>query len=299
MTWAFYAIISSALSGVVSIFDSHILTHRVPDLRSYILPVGLFHLVAATVMLVFQPFPAGAQAWHIIAAFGAGVLTGAGSLIMLNAIRSGEISRIMPVVNSSPIFVALLAMPLLGEALGLRDWTGIVITVGGAILISVQKDSGKGRASLQKSFFALLLSSLLFALSSILSKYALQTVTYWNLYSASAISMGLVSVVYAARSQTFQTLWRLKNRNHIFSLVVIGQTIVIMSLVLSNVAIQRGPVSLVSTIIASKPAFVFLYVVLISQFFPRVLSERLTAGIAVLKVTAIAMIVAGIALITL
>lgn len=299
MAWAFYAIIHSALGSVVSIFDSHILTHRVPDLRSYILPVGLFHLVVALVMLVFQPFPTGAQAWHIVAAFGAGLLAWAGSLMMLNAIRSGEVSRIMPVISSSPIFVALMAMPLLGEQLGLRDWAGILITVAGTVLISLQKDTGRGNASLQRSFLALLLASLLFAVSSILSKYALQTVTYWNLYSASAISLGLVSIIYAARSQTFRVLWGLPDRNHVFSLVLIGQTIIVVSLVISNIAIQQGSVAIVSTILASKPAFVFLYVVLISRFFPRVLNERLTTGIAVLKVTAIAMIVAGITLITL
>lgn len=142
MSWVGFAILSAALSSIVSIFDSHLLSRRLSNLNTYLLPLGIFHGTVALVVLVFQPIATNAPFLHYMAAFGSGVLSGFGSILMLNTVRKGEISRIIPVVNTSPILVALMAVPLLGEMLNYRDWLGILLTVAGAILISLQKGSG-------------------------------------------------------------------------------------------------------------------------------------------------------------
>ncbi len=298
MGWAFIAIISAALSAVVSIFDSHLLTHRLPDLRTYLLPLGIFHFLVAVVLLAFHPFPPGAQTLPLIAAFGSGILSGASTIITLNTIRSVEISRVIPVINSSPIFVALIAAPLLGEVLGLQAWGGILLTVAGAVLISLQRGAGKKKVSLQRSFFALTLASLLYALSSVITKYALQTLTYWNLYSSNAIAMGLIFMVFAGRPQTIKRIGELPRRGRVLGLIVGGQALVVVAIVLTNLAMTTGPVAPVTAIMAARPAMVFFYTLVLSRFLPTILAEKQDKATILIKSLAIALTVAGVVLLT-
>lgn len=299
MAWITFAIVSAAITGINAILDSHLLSRRLPGLASYLLPLGIFHFSVGFIMLLAMPFPAGAATLPIVAAISTGFIGGIASVITLNIIRQGEVSRIIPVVNTSPLFVAIFAVPLLGEMLNARDWTGIVLTVAGAVLISVQKDGGDGRTQMQKSFLALAFCSLLSAIGSIILKYALGTLSFWNVYSANSMCLAAVFIAYSARPTTFRQIGALPQRNQVMGLTILNQALVVVAIVLSVVAIQKGPVALATTVLSSRPAFVFLYALVLSRFFPGVLNERLTKGIALLKFGAIAMIVAGVALITL
>jgi drug/metabolite transporter (DMT)-like permease len=299
LSWVAYALIGAALAGLVAIVDSHLLSRRLPGLASYLLPLGIFHLTAGIIILIVQPFPTHATVLALVAAFSTGLFGGIGSVMMLNLMRSGEVSRIIPVVSTSPIFVALLAIPFFHEVVNLRDWLGIIITVGGAFLISVQKDAGDKKAKLQKSFLAMIFISLMYAFSMLATKYALESLSFWNLYSANAIVFSLVFLVCSVRVSAFKQVKELPNRNWILPLIVGAQSIIIVAIVISNVAMQRGPVSIVATLGSTRPAFVFLFALLVSRFFPRLLGEKISRGIIFLKFTAIAMIVGGVALLTL
>jgi len=299
MAWIAFAIVSAAINGATAILDSHLLSRRLPGLASYLLPLGIFHFSVGLVMLLARPFPAGAAPLAILAAVGTGVISGVASVITLNVIRQGEVSRIVPVVNTSPIFVALLAVPLLHETLTTPDWVGIVLAVAGAVLVSAQKDAGAHKAKLQKSFFALALCSALAAISSITMKYALGTLSFWNVYSADSICLATVFIAFSVRPATLRQIGALPQRNRVLGLALLNQALVVVAIVLSVVAIQKGPVALASTVLSSRPAFVFLYALVLSRFFPQLLNERLTRGIALLKFSAIVMIIAGVTLITL
>lgn len=299
MAWITFAIVSAAVNGATAIFDSHLLSRRLPGLASYLLPLGIFHFSVGLVMLLARPFPADAAPLAILAAVGTGVISGVASVITLNVIRRGEVSRIIPVVNTSPIFVALLAIPLLHEMMTAQDWAGILLAVAGAVLVSAQRDAGGGKAKLQKSFLALALCSILMAVSATTMKYALGTLSFWNVYSADSICLAMVFIVFSARPTTFRQIGALPQRNQVMGLAILNQALVVVAIILSVVAIQKGPVALASTVLSSRPAFVFLYALVVSRFFPQVLNERLTRGIALLKFSAIAMIIVGVALITL
>jgi drug/metabolite transporter (DMT)-like permease len=299
LSWVAAAIISAALSGMVAIVDSHLLSRRLPGLNTYLLPLGIFHGTVAVILLLVRPFPADVPPLHMLAALGTGAFSGIGSVMFLNAVRHGEISRIIPVINTSPIFVALMAVPFLGEAVTSRDWSGIVLTIAGAVLISVQTDGKNNRAQFQKSFFILLLCSLLFAISTILTKYALESLSFWNLYSANAGVMTLVFIAFAARPVTFRELRILPARNNILLLTLIAQSVIVVAIVLSNLAIQTGPVALASTVMSTRPAFVFLYSIAVSRLLPAIINEPLSRGILLLKLAAILMITGGVTLLTL
>jgi len=299
VTWITAAIAAAAGMGVVAILDSHLLTKRLPGLRSFILPVGVMHLVFGLIVLGIRPFPGEVGAVPLLVAFGSGIIRSAGGLLMLNTMRSQEISRVIPVVHTFPIFVAILAVPVLGETLGYIQWLSIFMTVAGAVLISVQRDSDGQGARLHKSFAILLASSLLIGVANTGSKYALDYISFWNMYSINGICFGTVFLLISARPKILNELKQMNQRGTALSLLTLNELLVVAGVILSFWAMEQGPVSLVSTIMGVRPAFVFIFALALSRIFPAVLEERLSRGIVVMKIISIGFIIGGVTLLTL
>lgn len=65
-----------------------------------------------------------------------GLGTGASWLCYFRSLQLGEISKVAPVDKLSVVFTAILAMLVLGEKLGAREWTGLGLVVAGVVLIA-------------------------------------------------------------------------------------------------------------------------------------------------------------------
>lgn len=69
---------------------------------------------------------------------GGGVVAGAlGMLCFYTALKSGPLTRVMPIAFTSPLFGALLALTVGGESLTTKGLVGILMTVGGIILLTI------------------------------------------------------------------------------------------------------------------------------------------------------------------
>ena len=92
----------------------------------------------------------------------------------------------------------------------------------------------------------------------------------------------------------------MKQQGAAMVLIAFNETLALLGIVLSFWAIERGPVSLVSTIIGTRSLFVFVYALALSRAFPVVLlEERFSKGVMALKLISIAMIVGGVTIINL
>ena len=299
MIWVSAAIAAAAITAVVSIIDSHLISKRVPSLRAFLIPIGLIHLVAGPIILGIHPLPEGVATTPLVVAFASGIVRVAGILPMLRAMRSEEVSRIMPVVSTFPIFVAILAVPILGEALGYLEWLAILMTVSGAVLISVHRDSERRGMRLRKSFAILIVSSLLFGVANTATKYALDYISFWNMYGINAVCLGTSFLAFSVRPAILKEVRHMAGRNQVLTLITINEGIALAGILLSFWAIEQGPVSLVSTILSTRPAFVFIFALALGLLFPAVLDERLSRDIVVIKLISIGLVVGGVTLLTL
>lgn len=299
MFWISAAIISAAAAAVVSIIDSHLLSRKMPSLWSYLLPVGTTQLIMGIAALLFEPFPAGTSISTLLIALGAGLSGSLAIILMLSTMRNSEVSRIIPVVNTSPIFVALIAAPLFNEVLGITDWIAIILAVIGAMLISLNWDVRDKRLRLSRTLFPLLFSSLLFAVTNIAIKYVLDEISYWNMFSISTICFGLVFFSFSLRSSILNEIKNMKQLRGSMTLLILNEFMAAGAGILSYIAIKDGPVSLVSTVLNTRPAFVFIFSMVLSRFFPLVLNETLTRSSAILKLTAVLLVVGSLTLLTL
>jgi multidrug transporter EmrE-like cation transporter len=60
-----------------------------------------------------------------------------GAVIMIIALKGGEVSALYPIIATSYIWVSLLSMYFFNESLNLLRWIGISIIIAGIISISI------------------------------------------------------------------------------------------------------------------------------------------------------------------
>jgi len=82
-------------------------------------------------------------------------------------------------------------------------------------------------------------------------------------------------------------------------LIAFNETLAPVASILLFLALQSGPVSLVSTIVSSRPIFVVIFALILSRILPRFLVWQPGKGMLALRLIATAMIVGGITIIYL
>jgi len=299
MSWVNIAILSATVLGVVNIIDSHLLSKRMPGLRAFLLPVAVFHLTYALIVFTLFPLPAGIGTWPLLVAIASGILRGVAITPMLYIMKSEEVSRVAPVVYTYPVFVAIMAAPLLGETLYYLEWLAIIIVVAGAVMLSIRQGTTGSTTWLGKPLLILFSSSLLMAMADIASKYALVYISFWNMFWLSAFCMSGIFLLVSIHPHTLKQLINMKQRKSAFALLAVNETLAPTAIALQFWALERGPVSLVSTIASSRPVFVVMFALILSRISPKFLQWQLGRGALALRLVATAMIVGGITIIHL
>jgi drug/metabolite transporter (DMT)-like permease len=296
--WFSIALGSTLLSALVNTLDSHFLSRRMPGMRSYLLIIGVFTTLAAVVMLLIFPFPRATPVHiYVLALISALLRVGAISALMY-ALKKEDVSRVMPLSATAPIFAAIMAALFLGEGLRVTQWLAIGIVVAGAVLISFKRTPGGASRFHASSFFLLIGSSVLYAGSDVLNKYTMNFISYWNSGSLSLLLTSLAFIVICLRRDVLREIRAMRRPWQAAAGVTANQVAAMSSTILAFWAIQNGPVALASTIFNSKPLFVFVFALALSRFAPGFLlkspSDRREVSI---KILATLLIVGGITLI--
>ena len=299
MNWANTAILSTAIHAIVNVINGHLLSTRLSGLRTFMLPVGIIQLIFSLILFFLFPLPEGVGVLPIIVAIVGALIRTIGGLNMLHFLQREDVSRVMPIVYTYPVFVAIMAVPLLGETLSYLQWLAIIIVVAGAIVVSLEKSPSASAGSLGRPFLLLFVTSLLSAVSDIFHKYALTYLSFWNVYSLSFFSLSGVFLAVALRPSTIKKLRDMKQRNSAMALIVFNETLALLAIVLAFWAMARGPISLVSTIGAARPLFVAIYSIILGFILPRFLIRRISGRVMALRLIAIAMIAGGVSIIYL
>ncbi len=299
MGWAIAALASAAVFALVSVLDKRILAVYVPGLPGFYALVGVIQLGMAATAFVFTPWQ-GASAGALTAAMASGVLWGAVLLLLFYGLRQLEVTRAVPFYNIFPVFVALLSIAFLGERLLWVHWLAIVTVIAGAGLSTVGQGQQSVSGNRKLAYVALLLASLLTAAGTVTAKAALESMEFWNVFSLRSLFLGSVLLVPGltkdGRRQALQAAANVRGL-----VVVLGTEAMLapVGLVLMLTAFDRGPASLASTIMSTRPIFTLAISSLLSLPFIRVLDEPLTRDVLVIKTVSTALVVGGVSILTL
>lgn len=294
MDWVIVSISSALAFGIVSVLDKLILTRYAPSAPTFIVLVGLIQLPALLLILAFVPLES-----HSIGVWATGYFSGfswgLSLVIMFWVMSTREVSRVVPVVSASPVFVAILSVLFLSEDLSALHWVAIFVTVGGAALISLHAGGPSQRIVLDSAFSLMVLSSLLLAGGQFLSKVALDDdLSLWNLWVVR--NLGLTTgTMFALRPSFLREVRMLvSDRVGVGVFVLSEGFIVLIATLLTLWVFLLGPVSLAATLMSTRPFFVFILSVLLSTQAWRILNEPLDRDTLTQKFVSTAMIMGGI-----
>jgi drug/metabolite transporter (DMT)-like permease len=293
------ALLSAAVFGIVTVLDKRLVSHNMPSLASFYMGVSISLFSYAVLALVLAGIPENASPDRLLAAGASGLCWGGALAMMFWGYKFEEASRASAIIHTFPVFVAILAVTLLDEELGAGQWTAIVVVVAGAFIISLRGSQGRRILQLNRAFPILIGASLFTAFALLTGKYALEELPVWFVYSLRNFGMGLV-FIFLWRPQAFGQLFQaLRNWQTVVVLFLAEFSLAPLAVVLNVIAIDLGPVSLVSTLTATRPIFVFIYGTLLSMPALRLLEEPLERGTLAVKLAAIMMVVGGIGALTL
>ena len=294
MDWIFLSLASAATFAVVSVLDKFILMRHAPSATTFTVLLGLLQLPAAAVMALFSPpeLPSTAP-W--VAAYASGICWGAALVLMFQVMSRHEVSRVLPVIATSPVYVAIMAMAFLDEALTLPHWIAIVVTVSGAFLISTRPVRGSVIIVLGRSLAVLLVASVVLAGGQLLSKIALEELSLTSMFPLRSMGLATACVALAVRPSFFVETRAMFSNITSGSLMVVTEGVIApIAAVITMWAIMLGPVSLVVTLTSSRPLFVFLLSAILSTKLLPLLGEPLDRATLFMKAVSIAMTVAGV-----
>jgi drug/metabolite transporter (DMT)-like permease len=260
-SWIFLALSATILASMVNLLDSHFVSRRMPDWRAYVLICDVFSLPISFAMIFIFPLPA-AIGWPPLLAI-------LGSVLILRAMKTEEISRISPLTSTSPVFVAILAMLFLSEAISLQQWLAIVAVVAGVFIISFNWNVKGSVRFHARPVLLLSIASLFVAIGSVSNKYALGFMSYWNSAALIFIISSLIFIGICLRRDVLRQLATMENHKATISLALAGQVVAMVASILSFWSVKLGPVALVSTIYSSKPVFVFAFSSITGRLAPR------------------------------
>ncbi len=273
MDWFFYSLTTSILISVITVFSKVIITKHVNIPFVYIFAIGVIHILHHIFVL---PWLIGADYPFIpsVIAFLSGVSMAVYVMIQFVAMKYFDMSRLVPVLTTYPIFVAILSQLFLGENIALFAWISILVAVCGAGLVSFgPSESGKGTLTIPLTL-SLLLASFFFALAQFLVKFISDDIQIWP--QSLIRSFGEISVLGVL-------VFLPKVRSGFVDLITTPKSLLLylfaegflagITLICFYSAIYATDVYLVSAVLITRPLFVFVLGLIMSLPFFNVLSE--------------------------
>ncbi len=299
MNWVSTAIFAASMQAVVSIIDSHLLARRMIGLKAFILVMGIIQLIYSFLLYLFFPWPTSMPFTVILAVIGAGICGATAVLITLFVLEREEVSKVIPISNTSPIFVAIIAAVMLGETIIPLQWAAIFIVVVGAMMITAEKSGVTNTGRLKKPVLLLFIASLSGAIGTVLCKYAMTYISYWNTYSMALTVASIEILVIAFRTASFRQWIDMPRRTSSLALLVLDEFMALSASVIYMRAISLGPVSLVSAVMTVRQVLVMVFSVILSFVLPGFLIESAGKRVLVIRFIAITLIVGGLSIISL
>jgi len=288
--WFYFALLSSVLISGVNIIDKVLISdYRIPPLV-YVLVISATSLMPLVTLVFFHltPLPLGILAFTILVGFVRIYYT----LPYFKALMVEEVSRVIPLLQLTPVFVLILSSLVLHEALRPQDYVAFGLLVLGGTLFAIRLTKGI-RISL--AFYLMILASFLLALYSVALKYLFSIQDFYTIFIWVQIA-GFITFFQFIPFRPFRdpliTTYKTTSRK-IGIILVAEQAVAYVSVFAYNYAIAHGPITLISSVGATQPLFVLLFATILSYRFPRVLREGLTKMDIALKVLGLIAIFAG------
>ena len=300
MSWIALTLVSASILGMIGVLDKAFLYHYARSLRTLPLLIAISHVPIGIAFIAISPLEeltVAAASWSLAA----GVLGGLSAVVFFKVMVKREVTRTIPVVQTYPIFVAPLAVLFLDESLRVFHWFAILVTVAGAVMMSMRQDAGGRGFVLDRSFYELLGASLLLAGMNLAAKQAVETLPVLLVHGLRSFGLAAVLMAFGARREPLDEVRRMiAERSPALGLFGLNEFVIVNTGMILNLwATSLGPISLVSALTGSSSLFLLVYSTLLGLRFRGLLGEQVGRRAVIVKASATTLIVAGVMVISL
>jgi transporter family protein len=293
------ALLSAALWAISNVTDKVVVSKHIERSETTAVLAGVLGPVVALPLVLSGSVRLHDPTFTGLALL-AGILYVVPFFLYFRSLRIEEVSRVVPMLELVPVFTVLLAAVFLDERFTIGRYAGIALLVTGAVLISLNYERRSSfHLELTGAFWLVLIASVLFAASSVLTKYLLQFSNIFDIYFWSRLG-GVVPAILALLRSDLRTDIRRVAADPVTKRVhyLIGsETLNLVGLFVFTVALSLGPVSLVSAASSVQPLLVLGIVWVIAFAGRGTFEERLTSSSMSLKIASGGLIICGIYLI--
>ena len=299
--WILAALANPLVFSIVTLIDKKVLSGFGMPLPSFNLCDGGSQGIFGTIVLLTS-FPAGVGFIVFVQAWSIGVLQAFTLIFMFWMLKREDPSRVIPAMQTSPIYVALLAWLIFGESLSAWHWLAVMLAVGGSILASVTIGSAGSSNKLvfQPLFLLLALGALLMASSQLITKAIIDDLSTLHIVSIRGLGLFTVMAIVFGRPDALRTLGKFLKQPKKAPWIIVAEGVMPFNgHLLITYAIGKGPVALVSALGGARPIFVFSLTALGTWLAPKLVFEQFTRVSMLLKLLSASMVVAAVIIISL
>lgn len=177
-------------------------------------------------------------------------------------------SIVMTVWNTSPAFIPFLGYFFLKEQLNLYQFLGFTFILVSSLVISIINIE---KFKLSQAFYLMILASFFTAISVTAQKYIYASIDFWSGFIFVSLGMGVGSLFFSIAfedGRKFVKGFNKKYRKYIW-LFVVFEALNIAAVLTSNLAISKGPASLVKVIEGIQPIYMLLFSTIMFPLFPK------------------------------
>lgn len=302
MSWFFIALIAPALYAVSNYIDKYLidkyLSHdqfKKEDVGSLILFSSLFAIVILPLIALFNPGVFNVNLVSALALIANGIIIMIAIIFYLYAIEREEVSIVMPFFQLIPVFGYGLAIAILGEYLSLGQIIASLIIVVAAMVLSVdltgEKIKLRGRVILFAggSAFLYALTDVVFKKIAVADGFWLSA--FWQ-YVGFLLTGIIIFVSVKTYRQDFLSVFK-RSKKPVIGLNFFNEAVNIAADLVMRFSFLLAPITLVMVANVFQPLFVFIYGVILTVFFPQIVTEKLSRKHLAQKIITIAIMMIG------
>ncbi|MBU4124230.1 MAG: EamA family transporter, partial [Nanoarchaeota archaeon] len=221
-----------------------------------------------------------------------GVLGALSAILILHSIKHDEVSRVIPLMATTPIFVAIFAAFLINETFTPLIYFAIIVMFVGSFLLSFKFEAGLPKKI--KSLELVILSNIIFAIATVMVKFVLSNGLDYTIYLFCGFFGFFLGTI---------PLWFSKKLRHNFStnykifrnlkLVLLSESFALIAFLLVSYATLIGPISLITSLKSLNILFVCLFAFVIGKFRPKIMKEEFEGRVLWTKIIAIVLLLIG------
>lgn len=292
MSWFFLALLAPFIYAIVNLIDDSLMRfiYKSPYLAAAVSSIfGALPLLSLFVA-DWSPISWSFASMMIIA----GMLTSFYYFFYFKALEKEAPSVIVAMFSLIPATLPIFAYFLLDERLSAVQLAGFLVVMLASLGLAL---TDVRKLQFSKAIFAVLAVVLLVDIISLLTKYVYDRAVFYPAFMCFSAGIGVGGVYFlfaAIKRKTKDDLSALRGRlKKLLPILLTVELFGVAAEFTTNLAVSRGPVSLVNVLEGTQPIYVLAIALLLFPFAPKLFREASEGGLAK-KFTLMGVIIVGL-----